>query len=433
MSRLAEPVKAMFALVDVNNFYVSCERAFEPRLHNVPMVVLSNNDGCAVARSQEVKDLGIKMGQPWFKMKDLAKQHGIIAFSSNYALYGDMSNRATGVLRQFCPDIEVYSIDESFLQVQGLAQLYGGHHNMGQSIKERVLQWTGLPVCVGFGQTKTLAKFANHLAKKNPVFAGVCDLSSFDTQTLSHWMGEYAVTEVWGVGRRIGERLKNLGVTSVLDLARIEPKILRNQFGVVLERTAHELRGTSCLALADVIPDKQQIMSSRSFGKPVQTLYELTESVSWHVAAASEKLRRQRAYAGAIYVFIQTNQFREDQKQYNAGLVMSMPEPTSDTLELTKHAISVLKRLYRPDYIYKKCGIMLMDLSAELHQQTSVIASTLDPRSAQKMQALDAINERFGRGMIRSAACGTSKRWAMRSEARSPRYTTQWDELPVAR
>ncbi len=423
----------MFALVDVNNFYVSCERAFEPRLHNVPMVVLSNNDGCAVARSQEVKDLGIKMGQPWFKMKDLAKQHGIIAYSSNYALYGDMSNRATAVLRQFCPDIEVYSIDESFLQVQGLAQLYGGYQNMGQSIRERVLQWTGLPVCVGFGQTKTLAKFANHLAKKNPAFAGVCDLSSFDNQTLRDWMAKYAVTEVWGVGRRIGERLQTLGVATVQDLASIEPKILRNQFGVVLERTAHELRGTSCLALEDVTPDKQQIMSSRSFGKPVQTLYELTESVSWHISAASEKLRRQHAYAGAIYVFIQTNQFREDQKQYNAGLVMSLPEPTSDTLELSKHALRVLKRLYRPDHIYKKCGIMLMDLSEEIHQQTSLIASTLDPRSAQKMQALDEINERFGRGMIRSAACGTSKRWAMRSEARSPRYTTQWDELPVAR
>ena len=431
-SKPSEPAKPIFALVDVNNFYVSCERAFEPRLQNVPMVVLSNNDGCAVARSQEVKDLGIKMSQPWFKMKDLAQQHGIVAYSSNYALYGDMSNRATAVLRQFCPDIEVYSIDESFLQVQGLAPLYGGHTRMGQSIRQRVLQWTGLPVCVGFGPTKTLAKFANHLAKKNPAFAGVCDLASFDTPTLSHWMAQYPVTEVWGVGRRIGERLKTLGVATIQDLASIEPKILRNQFGVVLERTAHELRGTSCLALEDVLPDKQQIMSSRSFGKPVVSHFELAESVSWHVAAAGEKLRRQSSFAGAIYVFVQTNRFREDQKQYNAGLVMSLPEATNDTLALTKYALRVLKRLYRPDYIYKKCGIMLMDLSEQMHQQTSLIASAIDPRSIQKMQALDAINERFGRGMIRSAACGTSKRWAMRSEARSPRYTTQWDELPVA-
>ena len=433
MSSTTATAKPMFALVDVNNFYVSCERAFEPRLQNVPMVVLSNNDGCAVARSQEVKDLGIKMGQPWFKMKDLAKQHGIVAYSSNYALYGDMSNRATAVLRQFCPDIEVYSIDESFLQVQGLAHIYGGHTSMGQGIRQRVLQWTGLPVCVGFAPTKTLAKFANHLAKKNLAFAGVCDLASFDTATLHDWMAKYDVTEVWGVGRRIGERLRTLGVNTVLDLVKIEPKILRTQFGVVLERTAHELRGTSCLAMEDVIPDKQQIMSSRSFGKPVQTLYELVESVSWHVAAASEKLRRQRSYAGAIYVFIQTNRFREDQKQYNAGLVMSLPEPTSDTLALNKHALRVLKRVYRPDFIYKKCGIMLLDLSEEIHQQASFMTSTLDTRSAQKMQALDAINERFGRGIIRSAACGTSKRWAMRSETRSPRYTTQWDELPVAR
>ena len=423
----------MFALVDVNNFYVSCERVFQPRLRDVPVVVLSNNVGCAVARSQEVKDLGIKMGQPWFKMKDLAKQHGIIALSSNYTLYGDMSNRATAVLRQFCPDIEVYSIDESFLQVQSVERLYGGHINMGQSIKQRVLQWTGLPVCVGFGQTKTLAKLANHLAKKNPAFRGVCDSSGFDTDTLGTWMDKYPVTEVWGIGKRIGLKLNAMGIETINDLKHGNPKALRDQFGVVVERTALELRGVSCLALEDVLPDKQQIMSSRSFGKPVTSLQDLTESVSWHINAASEKLRRQKSFAGAVYVFVQTNRFREDQAQYNAGFVVTLPEPTSDTLLLTRYALRVLKHLYKEGFIYKKCGIMLMDLSEEVHQQVSLFESALDPRSTKKMQVLDSLNERFGRGRVRSASCGTHKRWEMLSGARSPRFTTQWDELPVAR
>ena len=305
----------MFALVDVNNFYVSCERAFQPRLQKVPMVVLSNNDGCAVARSQEVKDLGIKMGQPWFKMKELAKQHGIIALSSNYTLYGDMSNRATAVLRQFCPDIEVYSIDESFLHVQSVASLHGGHISMGQSIKERVLQWTGLPVCVGFGRTKTLAKLSNHLAKKNPSLRGVCDSTTIDEPTMNAWMDKYAVTDVWGVGRRIGAKLNALGIHTIFDLKHSNPKALRDQFGVVLERTVLELQGKSCLALEDVLPDKQQIMSSRSFGNPILRLSELTEAVSWHISDAGEKLRQQKSFAGAVYVFVQTNRFRDDQPQ----------------------------------------------------------------------------------------------------------------------
>lgn len=216
------------------------------------------------------------MGQPWFKMKDLAKQHGIIALSSNYPLYGDMSNRATAVLRQFCPDIEVYSIDESFLHVQSVASLHGGHVNMGQSIKQRVMQWTGLPVCVGFGQTKTLAKLSNHLAKKNP---------AFDETTMNAWMEKYPVTEVWGVGRRIGAKLNALGINTICDLKHGNPKALRDQFGMVLERTVFELQGKSCLAMEDVIPDKQQIMSSHSFGNPILRLSELTEAVSWHIAA----------------------------------------------------------------------------------------------------------------------------------------------------
>ena len=258
-----------FALVDVNNFYVSCERVFQPKLQNVPMVVLSNNDGCAVARSNEVKALGVKMGTPWFKMKDLARQHGILAFSSNYTLYGDMSNRVVSILRDFSPDIEVYSIDESFLRVERVAHLYGGLSPMGQQIRERISQWTGLPVCVGFGPSKTLAKLANHMAKKNPEFDGVCDLHAMSRLERRQWMSQIEVGEVWGVGRRINTRLAAMGIQTILELRNASPKAIRAQFGVVMERTCEELRGVSCLELEEIAPPKQQIMSSRSFGKPV--------------------------------------------------------------------------------------------------------------------------------------------------------------------
>jgi len=301
----------LFALVDVNNFYVSCERAFNPRLADVPVVVLSNNDGCAVARSNEVKALGVKMGAPWFKMKDLAREHGIVALSSNYTLYGDMSNRVVSVLREFSPDIEVYSIDESFLRVETLVHLHGDATAMGHVMRERVRRWTGLPVCAGFGATKTLAKFANHLAKKNPFFDGVCDLSSMTHSELNGWMAKIEVGEVWGVGRRIAARLETMGVRTVLDLATTDLKALRVQFGVVMERTASELRGVSCLELEDLADPKQQIMASRSFGSMVRDIAEISEAVSWHIDRAAEKLRSQGSVAGAVYVFVQTNRFRQ--------------------------------------------------------------------------------------------------------------------------
>ena len=336
-----------FALVDVNNFYVSCERVFQPRLEGIPLVVLSNNDGCAVARSNEVKALGVKMGTPWFKMKDLARQHGIRAFSSNYTLYGDMSNRATTVLRDFAPDLEVYSIDESFLRIESVAHLYGGAIPMGHQMRNRIKQWTGLPVCVGVGPTKTLAKFANHLAKKNPVFDGVCDLHALSRPERLAWMHGVEVGEVWGVGPRITKRLAAMGITSVLALRNASPKEMRTHFGVVMERTCNELRGISCLELEDIAQPKKQIMSSRSFGAPVETLAELRESVASYLATAAEKLRRQKSAAGAVYVFLLTNRFKEDEPQYNAGITVPMPDATDDTLVLTDAALKGLAAIFR--------------------------------------------------------------------------------------
>ena len=429
-----EPVAPQFALVDVNNFYVSCERVFQPRLAGVPMVVLSNNDGCAVARSAEVKALGVKMGTPWFKMNELADTHGILALSSNYTLYGDMSNRVVSILRDFAPDIEVYSIDESFLRIESVLRHYGGGVAMGQCMRERIRQWTGLPVCAGIGPTKTLAKFANHLAKKNPAFNGVCDLHALSKPERLAWMAQTDVAEVWGVGRRIALRLQAMGVHSVLDLRRQLPAHMQAQFGVVMARTCSELRGVSCLALEDVAPPKQQIMSSRSFGVPVQTLAELREAVASYVAKAAEKLRQQGSAAAAVQVFVQTNRFKPGEPQYNAGWLVPLIEPSSDTLALTGAALSALALIYKPGYQYKKAGVMLTMLSPQaIRQSTLFDDAPARARSARLMAAIDALNQIYGRNTLRTGVCGTAPRWGMKSGNRSACFTTRWDELPQVR
>ena len=335
------------------------------------MVVLSNNDGCAVARSAEVKALGVKMGTPWFKMKELAREHGILALSSNYTLYGDMSNRATAVLRDFSPDIEVYSVDESFLRVESVAHLYGGVSAMGQQMRHRIRQWTGLPVCVGCGPTKTLAKIANHLAKKNPEFDGVCDLHAMTRPQRLQWMSQLEVSEVWGVGRRIAKRLNALGIMTVLDLRNAPLKEIRTQFGVVMERTCNELRGISCLDLEEVAP-KQQIMSSRSFGSPVETLDELREAVASYIARAAEKLRVQGSVAAAVHVYIQTNRFKESDLQYSQGKMVPIPDATDDTRLLTRAATLGLGLIFKPGYKYKKAGIMLTLISDKTKRQETL-------------------------------------------------------------
>ncbi len=424
---------ALFGLVDVNNFYVSAERGFNPRLAKVPVVVLSNNDGCVVARSNEVKALGIKMGVPWFQLKQLARQHRIVALSSNYALYGDMSNRVVSILRDFCPDVEVYSIDESFLRVETVAHLYGGTSAMGHAMRDRIRQWTTLPVCAGFGPSKTLAKFANHLAKKNDVFHGVCDLASMPAFELEAWMAQYEVGEVWGVGRRISVRLEAMGIRSVLDLAKADPKAIRAQFGVVLERTVQELCGVSCLGLEDLIEPKQQIIASRSFGALVYELSELSQALALHVDRAACKLRGQEYIASALYVFIQTNRFRVTDPQYNPGTVVPLTNASDDTCSLTQAALQGLKRIYKRGYAYKKCGVVLMGLTPKKTRQITLFESPAAlNKSTRLMGAMDAVNQVFGRGTLATAAASATGGWAMRSEHCSARFTTRWDELPRA-
>lgn len=416
------------ALIDVNNFYVSCERVFNPKLNNKPVVVLSNNDGCAVARSNEVKALGVGMGAPWFKFKDLAKQHGIIAYSSNYALYADMSNRVMSILRQFSPDQEIYSIDESFLDLTSF-------HSRdliayAQEMRQRILQWTGLPVCVGIGATKTLAKLANHCAKKRQEFNGVCNFNALPPNTLAQMLSKIDVGEVWGVGRRLAPRLKALGIENVLQLQQADPEQLRQQFSVVMEKTIRELNGTVCIELEEIAPPKQQILSSRSFGHPVRDYQSLAESITLYMSRAAEKLRKQQSYAGSVYVYIRTSPFKEKDPFYSNGLTVPLSTPTNDTMQLVNVALWILKRLYKPNYNYAKAGVMLSELVPAQGVQTDLFSQLqVSPKSSQLMLAMDAINKKMGKESIKLASEGFKRPWKMKQENKSPNFTTCWDEL----
>jgi DNA polymerase V len=417
----------VIALVDCNNFYVSCERVFNPGLVGRPVVVLSNNDGCAVSRSNEAKALGIKMGTPWFKLKDMP---GLVGCSSNYALYADMSNRVMTILAGFSPRQEVYSIDECFLD---LTSGPGGDlKQYGQDIRGRVKQWTGLPVCVGIATTKTLAKLANHIAKKNPEFRGVCDLTAMQDQELMEWLSSMEVGEVWGIGRRLAPKLAELGIHTVLELMRVDPSMLRSHFSVMMEKTNRELNGMVCIEMEEISPPKQQIMSSRSFGVPVSDLQSLEESVSLYVARAAEKLRHQKSCAGSVQVSIQTSPFNAKVPYYGNSITVPIPTPTDDTMQITRAALLGLERIYRAGLRYQKAGVMLSELVPASSVQQDLFAVQLDGRSKVVMGVLDGINRRLGRGTVHSASQGFSQPWRMKQEHKSPRYTTCWDELPEA-
>lgn len=430
---MADARAQLFALVDVNNCYVSCERAMNPRLRDVPVVVLSNNDGCAVARSNEVKALGVKMGEPWHKLQDLARQHGIVALSSNYTLYADFSNRIMTILRTYSPHVEVYSIDEAFLSLNGMGGLWDTPTAMGQDIRAKILQWTSLPVCVGVGASKTQAKLANHIAKKFPLFDSVCDLSTMSAARMLWLFSRIDVGEVWGVGRRIGDKLRAMGINSVQDLKDASPRDMRAKFGVVMERTCAEIRGISCLALEEVTPARKEIVSSKSFGAMVGSIEELGQAVTAYVTRASEKLRSQDSLCGAVHVFIHTNPFRTADLQYSNGLTVPLIVPTDDSRVLAGAALHGLERIFLKGFRYKKAGVMLMDLSPKSMLQ-GVLFDEARPRepAVKVMAALDALNERFGRDSVTLASAGLAPRWAMRSGNKTPCYTTRWDELPKA-
>jgi DNA polymerase V len=418
------------ALIDVNNFYVSCERVFNPKLVGKPVVVLSNNDGCAVARSNEVKALGVGMGAPWFKFKDLAKQHGIIALSSNYALYADMSNRVMSILREYSPEQEIYSIDESFLDLTSFKRR--DLMQYAQHMRKRILQWTGLPVCVGIGATKTLAKLANHCAKKRPQLNGVCNFNTMATYDLDQLLAEIEVGEIWGVGRKLAPKLVALGYQSALDLKQASPEALRQQFSVVMEKTIRELNGTVCIELEEISPPKKQILSSRSFGHPVRDYNSLAESITLYMSRAAEKLRRQHSFAGSAYVYIRTSPFKPDNSFYSNGLTIPLPTPTDDTRQLVNVVLWGLKQIYRPNFNYAKAGVMLSELVPAQGVQTDLFSpmqSTL--KSDALMATIDQINRKMGKDAIKLASEGFRRPWKMKQENKSPSYTTSWEGVPV--
>lgn len=422
-----------YALVDGNNFYVSCERVFNPRLEGIPVVVLSNNDGCAVARSDEAKALGIKMGAPWFQIRDLMEAHGAIALSSNYTLYADMSRRMMSVIGAFSPEQEVYSIDESFLRFTGFT--HWDLTQVGTRIRQTVRQWTGIPVGVGIGPTKTLAKLANHLAKKHPDFkaVGVCNLQDLPPWQQIRYFTEVDVGEVWGVGHRLAPKLREMGIQSVLDLKMAEPNQIQKQFSVVLARTVRELNGIHCLPLEESPPPKKQIVSSRSFGHPVTRLQDLLEAVSSHAARAGEKLRGEGQAAGAIQVFMGTNPFIPNEPQYHPGATIPFTTPVSDSSRLIQAARIGMKRIYRQGYRYKKAGVMLMELGSAQVQQGDLFAHQETETRSRLLAVVDEANRTLGRGTLRFAAEGIGQPWKMKRDRMTPAYTSDWAELPEVR
>ncbi len=425
------PSTGILALVDVNNFYVSAERVFNPKLEDVPVVVLSNNDGCVVSRSAEVKALGVPMGGPWFKLKVLARKHGIIALSSNYALYADMSNRVMSVLGDFSPRQEIYSIDECFLDMTGMA---GDLTQTGQAIRQRIKQWVGVPVCVGIAPTKTLAKLANHVAKKRLAYDGVCDFTAMSSRQLDEIIAGIEVGEVWGIGHKLNAQLQAGGIQTVKQLRDFDVARLRGHFGVVMERTVRELRGEPCIDTVDVAPAKQQIISSRSFGRYVTGLHELEEAVSAYMSRAAEKLRKQDSVAAMAYVYIRTNPHKDGEPQYSPGMMVGLPVATNDTCALVDAVLTGLRVIYREGYRYQKAGVMLSEITPAGIIQGDLFAAPLDlPKTKRLMSALDQINLKMGSGTLKLASNGTAQGWKMKNGNRSPAYTTQWNELPVAR
>ena len=439
----------MFALVDVNNMYVSCERVFRPSLIGRPVVVLSNNDDACIARSNEAKDLGVKMAQPWFQVRHLEREAGLIALSANFELYGDMSSRMMTLVAQYAPRQEVYSIDESFLDFDGVA---GDHIEIGREMRARVLKWTGLPTSVGFGPTKTLAKLANHVAKMadrkpgsyDARFAQVCHFGEVSQKALQRVFSTTEVGNAWGVGRRMSARLNEGGIHTVLDLVNADLVTLRKQFSVVLEKTVLELRGTPCMDVDHEPAAQQQMMCSRSFGLPVTELGGLIEVVSQFATRVAEKARQQDAAAGAVHVFVATSQFRKNDQQHNPSATIPLVRPSADTRVIIGTAVRALQAMYRSGFNYAKAGVMLVDLQPQMQRQGeldlfgagSATADAPGADPARLMGAVDALNRRFGRGAVTVASAAHQDRngeHAGKQERRSPRYTTRLEEIVTAR
>lgn len=419
----------MLALVDCNNFYASCERVFRPALEGRPIVVLSNNDGCVVARSAEAKALGIPMAKPWYQLEPGLRGRNVAVFSSNYALYGDLSRRVMQVLADFCPRLEIYSIDECFLDLAGVP---GDWTAFGLEIVRRVKRWTGVPVSVGIAPTKTLAKTANRLAKRGQGPAGpVLEWARLPDPRAT--LAALAPEDVWGISARLGERVRRLGLASALALAEADPRVLRRAGGVVLERLGRELGGTACLALEDVPPPRKQILVSRTFGARLARAEDVQAAVAAFAVRAGEKLRRQGLRTRAAATFLQTDPFDREGPRYFNGATVVLEHPTADSGKLVRAALQGLERIFRPGLAYRKAGVLLPELElAGLEQGLLFSAEPADDaRTARLMATLDRLNRAPARRAVRYAVelCGDG--WRMRQRRKSPAYLTDWAELPV--
>ena len=417
----------MFALCDVNSFYASCETVFRPDLKGRPVVVLSNNDGCVIARSAEAKPF-VKMGEPYFKQKDAFRQHGVICFSSNYELYADMSNRVMTTLEELSPRCEIYSIDEAFCDLTGVRNCRD-LTDFGREIRETVLSRTHLTVGVGIAQTKTLAKLANHAAKKwQRQTGGVVDLSNIEKQR--KLMAVLPVDEVWGVGRRISKKLEALGIDTVIKLADAETSFIRKHFNVVLERTVRELRGESCLALEEFAPVKQEIVCSRSFGERVTSYDEMRQAICSYASRAAEKLRGEHQYCRFISAFVKTSPFAPNEPYYGKSASVKLLTPTQDSRDIISAATRCLDAIWRDGHRYQKAGVMLGDFYSQGVAQLNLFDDNA-PRqnSAKLMEVLDHLNAKNGRGALYFAGQGIQTNWQMKREMLSPRYTTRFDDL----
>lgn len=420
-------MKTRFALVDCNNFYASCERVFNPRLIGRPLAILSNNDGCVIARSEEVKQLCVPMGAPAHKHKETFRKNGVVVMSSNYSLYGDMSARVMETLRPNTRAMEVYSIDEAFLALdewQGV--------DFARWLRARVRQWTGIPVSIGIGPTKTLAKIANRITKKTPELGGVLDLAL--VKDIDETLSKIACEDIWGIGKRLAVRLAVGGIQNACDLKHGDSAWIRKTLGVVGERIQRELQGIPCLELEEMPSPKKGIASAKSFGRPVENLEELEEALATYTARAAEKLRSGGLVAKRIHVFVTTNPFSAKQPQYTAGADAALPHPSNHTPDLISVALRLLRQIYQTGHRYKKTGIFLTELVPEGAVQPDLFEppSRVTARGQEIDRIVDDLNRKLGKNIVRYGAMGFDPSWAMRQVNRSGRFTTRWDEIPTA-
>ena len=418
----------IIALVDCNNFYCSCERVFNPKLENRPVVVLSNNDGCVVARSNEAKVLGIKMGEPAFKLQEFRDKYNLAILSSNYTLYGDMSQRVMQCLAEYTPDLEIYSIDEAFLDFTGFKNQDLTVYS--REIKQRVQQYTGIPISIGIATTKTLAKVANRIAKKSNKAKGVLDL--VDSPYLDLALQRTEVGDVWGVGSSYKNLLEKQNIYNALELKKADQNLIRKERGIVGLRTVLELNGTSCIPLSEMPNSKKSTAVTRSFGQPVETLAELQEALSTYAYRAGEKLRQSQLEAASMTVFFRTGSYDKTQPYRSWGTTVNFFSSTNDSRELVNNARKVAENLFKPGYKLKKAGVILLGLTPVGQKQLSLFEKSEEDkaRSQELMQLMDTINNRYGRETIQLAASGIRKKWQMKADYKSPKYTTNWDELP---